>query len=181
MPRAIRTVVTGHDEKGRSIFLSDEIAGPESPNVYIPKHDPNVCLTNIWTFDRVPADLDPSGTEARPFTLKPRTGGAIFRCLEIPPESMRRYDGIDKYFAGMDAGNALAQGEKKKHPAMHKTQTIDVLVILEGEIWLILDEGEVLLRQGDCIVQRATNHAWSNRTEKPCLLGLILVDAAAAA
>jgi quercetin dioxygenase-like cupin family protein len=78
----------------------------------------------------------------------------------------------------MDAGKDQAQGTRKKHPAMHKAQTVDVLVVLAGEIWLILDEGEVLCKEGDFIVQRATNHAWSNRTDSPCSLALILIDAA---
>lgn len=180
MPRAVRTIVTGHDADGQSTVLSDIVAGQGAANVYIPAHDPNVCLTNVWTFADVPTEADALAATDAPFTLKPGKGGAIFRYLEIPPESMRRYDGIDRYFAGMDAGDDLAQGSKKKHPAMHKTATVDVLVILDGEIWLILDDGEVLCRQGDFIVQRATNHAWSNRTDRPCSLALILVDATAA-
>jgi quercetin dioxygenase-like cupin family protein len=78
----------------------------------------------------------------------------------------------------MDAGKDQAQGARKKHPAMHKTQTVAVLVVLAGEIWLILDEGEVLCKEGDFIVQRATNHARSNRTDSPCSLASILIDAA---
>lgn len=179
MPRAVRTIVTGHDAKGQSIVLTDATAGAGDPNVYIPAHDPNVCLTNVWTFDGVPTSSTTLPAKDAPFTLKPVKGGGIFRYLEIPPESTRRYDGIDAYFKGMDAGDDLAQGARKKHPAMHKTHTVDVLVVLDGEIWLVLDEEEVLCRQGDFIVQRATNHAWSNRTEKPCALALILVDAQA--
>ena len=177
MPRIVRTVVTGHDAQGRSLVASDSLAGPDSPNTYVPNHDPNVCLTNIWTFASVPTSAVDEPIGSSKFTLKPAQGGAIFRYLELPPESTRRYDGIDEYFRNMDAGGDQAQGAKKRHPAMHKTRTVDVLVVLTGEVWLLLDEGEVLCRQGDFIVQRATNHAWSNRTDKPCSLALILVDA----
>jgi mannose-6-phosphate isomerase-like protein (cupin superfamily) len=176
MPRAIRTVVTGHNRNGRSIITADRIDLPGSPNVYIPAHDPNVSLTDIWKFDGVPANVANDSAGSDSLSLKPPKGGVVFRCLEIPPESSRTYDGIHQYFAGMNAGDALDQ-VAKKHPAMHKTNTIDVLVVLEGEIFLITDEEETLLRAGDCIVQRATNHAWSNRTEAPCILALILVDA----
>jgi uncharacterized cupin superfamily protein len=60
---------------------------------------------------------------------------------------------------------------------MHKTDTIDNCVVLSGEIWAVLDEGEVLLRAGDCLVQRGTNHAWSNRSEEPCVIAFVLIAA----
>jgi mannose-6-phosphate isomerase-like protein (cupin superfamily) len=177
MPNPVRTVITGHDRNGQSIVEKDYVAAAGSPNVFIPAQDPNVCLADVWSVDSVPASMDSAVLEGAAFTLKPKRGGAIFRYLEIPPESLRRYEGFDDYFQQMDAGGDVATGAKKKHPAMHKTQTLDVLVVLKGEIWLILDEEEVLVRQGDFVVQRATNHAWSNRTEQPCSLALILIDA----
>lgn len=180
MPKAVRTVVTGHDAEGRSLLTADYLASAGDPNVFIPAQDANVCLTNIWTVDAVPASMESDVLDKGAFKLKPPLGGAIFRYLEIPPESTRRYEGFDDYFRQMDAGGDLAKGAKKKHPAMHKTHTVDILVVLKGEIWLILDEEETLCKEGDFIVQRATNHAWSNRTEVPCSLALILIDAAAA-
>jgi hypothetical protein len=51
MPRTVRTIVTGHDANGQSIVTGDRLSGPDSPNVYVPAHDPNVCLANIWSFD----------------------------------------------------------------------------------------------------------------------------------
>ena len=180
MPKAVRTVVTGHDAEGRSRLTGDYLAGAGAANVFIPAQDPNVCLANIWTMDAVPASMESDVLDQGTFKLKPPKGGAIFRYLEIPPESTRRYEGFEDYFHQMDAGGDLAKGAKKKHPAMHKTQTVDILVVLKGEIWLILDEEETLCREGDFIVQRATNHAWSNRGDVPCSLALILVDAIAA-
>ena len=70
--------------------------------------------------------------------------------------------------------------DSAKHPSMHKTDSIDYLVVIAGEMWMVMEEGEVLLRQGDCIVQRGTNHAWVNRSGKPCLLAAVLIDAEAA-
>jgi quercetin dioxygenase-like cupin family protein len=64
-----------------------------------------------------------------------------------------------------------------RHPAMHKTATVDYAIVLSGEIWALLDEGETLLRAGDVLVQRGTNHAWSNRSAAPCLVAFILVSA----
>src|SRR5882672_4058481 len=65
----------------------------------------------------------------------------------------------------------------RRHPGMHKTCTVDYCIVLSGEIWAVLDEGEVLLRAGDCLVQRGTNHAWSNRTDKPCVIAFVLIAA----
>jgi quercetin dioxygenase-like cupin family protein len=71
---------------------------------------------------------------------------------------------------------ALDKGNPR-HPGFHKTDTIDYAIVLKGEIWALMDEGETLLRQGDVLVQRGTNHAWSNRTEEPAVLAFVLIDA----
>jgi quercetin dioxygenase-like cupin family protein len=60
---------------------------------------------------------------------------------------------------------------------MHRTASVDYAFVLEGEIWAILDTTEVLLRQGDVLIQRGTNHAWSNRTSAQTLVGFVLIDA----
>ena len=65
----------------------------------------------------------------------------------------------------------------KRHPGFHKTDSIDYAIVLSGEIWALMDEGEVLLKTGDVLVQRGTNHAWSNRTEQPCCVVFVLIDA----
>ena len=65
----------------------------------------------------------------------------------------------------------------KRHPGFHKTATIDYAIVLSGEIYALMDEGEVLLKAGDVLVQRGTNHAWSNRTEQPCCIAFVLIDA----
>jgi uncharacterized cupin superfamily protein len=59
---------------------------------------------------------------------------------------------------------------------MHRTETIDYGIVLEGEIWLVLDDSEVLAKAGDVIVQRGTDHAWANRSDKVCRVAFILVD-----
>ena len=64
-----------------------------------------------------------------------------------------------------------------RHPAMHKTSTVDYALVVDGEIWALMDEGERLLRAGDCLIQRGTNHAWSNRSDRPCRVAFVLVSA----
>jgi uncharacterized cupin superfamily protein len=74
-------------------------------------------------------------------------------------------------------GAQAAPREKRRHPGMHRTRTLDYAIVLSGEIYAVLDEGEVLLEAGDVLVQRGTNHAWSNRSERPCRIAFVLVDA----
>ena len=59
---------------------------------------------------------------------------------------------------------------------MHKTETVDYAICLEGEIYLVLDDSEVLMKPGDLCVQRGTNHAWSNRSDGPCFMCFVLID-----
>jgi quercetin dioxygenase-like cupin family protein len=75
-------------------------------------------------------------------------------------------------------GAQAAPVEKRRHPGMHRTRTLDYAIVLSGEIYAVLDEGEVLLEAGDVLVQRGTNHAWSNRSDRPCRIAFVLVDAA---
>jgi uncharacterized cupin superfamily protein len=59
---------------------------------------------------------------------------------------------------------------------MHRTETVDYTVCLEGEIVMVLDDSEVLIRHGDSVIQRGTNHAWSNRSNAVCRMMFVLVD-----
>jgi uncharacterized cupin superfamily protein len=72
----------------------------------------------------------------------------------------------------------LAGQSASAHPGMHKTRSVDYAVVIEGEIDMVLDEGEVHLAAGDVLVQQGTNHAWVNRGERPCRIAFVLLDAA---
>jgi uncharacterized cupin superfamily protein len=67
--------------------------------------------------------------------------------------------------------------DASRHPGMHKTRTVDYALVLDGQIWALMDEGELLLEAGDCLIQRGTNHAWANRSDRPCRVAFILIDA----
>ena len=67
--------------------------------------------------------------------------------------------------------------ENARHPFMHRTDSVDYAIILSGEIYLMLDDTEYLLLAGDTVVQRGTNHAWSNRGTTTCEIAFVLVDA----
>ena len=96
----------------------------------------------------------------------------------VKPEVMEKLSSKDgaAAFAEMGAGDNVVQGGR--HPWMHRTDSVDYGIILSGEIWMLMDEEEddVLLRAGDVVVQRGTNHAWANRGTEPCTVMFVLID-----
>ena len=126
------------------------VASDESIESVAGRFDERAARCDPWRTDSLPPSLDaPDPMKAEP-TVTPSPGGTIFRILEIPP------------------GNDTTK---------HKTATLDYYVILEGELYMTLDEGEVLCRAGDVIVQRSTSHGWDNRSAKPARFAEVLIDA----
>jgi mannose-6-phosphate isomerase-like protein (cupin superfamily) len=171
MGRRYRRVVTGHDAQGRSVILMDG----ESPHSFVLEKAGGLQLTELWETTSSPADnagsADAAGHERR---IEPRDGGTVFRIIAYPPDSVRlKTLKPEEFFSSMGAQAADAA----RHPGMHKTDTVDYAIVLSGEIYAVMDEGEVLLRAGDCLVQRGTSHAWSNRTNEPCAIAFVLVAA----
>jgi len=172
----MRRVVTGHNAQGKSVIHSD---GP-SPHVLTIPGRTDFALTNLWVTNGAPAsNAGNADAAARPVVLEPPKNGAIFRVVEFPPDQAP--GGFDRKaaFAAMGAHHAM-DPDASRHPGMHKTDTVDFALVLSGEIWALMDEGEVLLRPGDCLIQRGTNHAWSNRTDEPAYVAFVLIDAAPA-
>ncbi len=175
MTSVLRRVVTGHDENMRACVIIDEAIDHYRENVLIPDGNPHRCLTNIWQLEQVPASNEGNAdTVNQPLTLQPGPAGAVFRTLEIPPDELMDFSKIGTYFDQMSGDSALDHDDDAP-PGMHRTATVDFIAVLSGEVWLLLDDGEALLKQGDTAVQRGTNHAWRNRTDKPCILAIVLV------
>ena len=135
--REFRRVVTGHDENGKAIVVSDETATHilERPN------RPGVRLTNFWKTNSTPAeyDGDPETCEG-PFILHPPKHGSVFRCVEFLPEDpevMAKLDGKSA-FAEMGAGDNVV--ENSRHPWMHRTDSLDYGIVISGEITMMMDD-----------------------------------------
>ena len=170
----VRRVVTGHDERGRAICVAD---GP-APRLISNPRRPGVAGADLWRTHEAPASLEAADrTMEGPTSLVPPVGGTVFRIIEFLPEHAHSSEGIDaaEAFAAMGARENLV--ENARHPFMHRTETIDYAVILSGEITMLLDEDDIVLRAGDTVVQRGTNHSWANRGSEPCRVGFVLVDA----
>ena len=72
--------------------------------------------------------------------------------------------------------DATHDKRESAHPGMHRTETVDYAIVLEGEIWAVMDKGESLMKAGDVLVQRGTNHAWANRSGKTARICFVLMD-----
>ena len=169
----MRRIVTGHNEEGRSVITLD---GPPARSI----GEDVGGLFELWNtdgnniistdnVDRADADI----------ILSPPIGGTKFRYFQInplpegvPDEMMQEIaaDAFEKI------GAAHHRVDTSKHPAMHKTDTIDYIILLKGDVTLILDEEEVSLKPFDVVVQRGTNHAWVNNGTEPALLIAVLIE-----
>ncbi len=168
-----RRVVTAIDEQGKSYFKHD---GPTPGRVEL-----GLFIDDeIWIDD--PARPDPSGeydpATAEGFQLEPPAGGSCIRIFTFLPETALAED-TEAYdpevlaaaASRFDTGDAM----EADNPGMHTTATIDYGIILSGNVTLELDNGEVDLGPGDVVVQRATRHAWRNRSGRPCVVAFVLI------
>jgi quercetin dioxygenase-like cupin family protein len=148
MTERSRRIVTGHDENGKSIVLSNG----ETPTV-VPLPDNGVVFHEIWSMGASPSRLE--ANEAEPtggaIHIEPKhRGGNVLRFVDLQPASLS---------------------------PMHRTETVDYGIVLDGEVFLILDDSEVHLKAGDVVIQRGTLHAWANRSNKLARMAFVLVDA----
>ena len=174
MAKKIRRVITGHDDNGVAKVISDEAASCilNRPN------RPGVTLTNLFMNHSTPAVMERRDDPVDgPLILHPPENGSVFRIVQFDPENPEALAKLDgkAAFAEMGAADNVVEGAR--HPFMHRTDSLDYSVILSGEIYMMMDEDEVLLKAGDTVIQQGTNHAWSNRGTEPCLIAFILTDA----
>ena len=144
----IRRIVTGHDAKHVAKALID---GPAT-NAKYPAA--GIVSTLLWCTDRMPADIaigeQPEDMGARAIGTPPPPNGTRFAVIDFPP------------------GNVAI---------MHRTETVDYVIMIEGELEMDMDDSTVKLKPGDVMVQRGTNHAWVNRGDKRARAAFVLIDA----
>jgi mannose-6-phosphate isomerase-like protein (cupin superfamily) len=151
---SVRRVVTGVDESGRSTVVSDGDAfGGDT-------------WGEVWAVDPaqgIDALADP---HEGPMVLDPPPGGLAWRVFSLPPDAVMRepLGEVATVIPGMESDG------------FHVTDTVDLVMVLDGEISLELDTGEVALRTGDCVVQRATHHAWRNRGDQPVRMMAVMLS-----
>ena len=177
----MRRIVTGHTESGKSVFVSDG----EPPRIASIKGIPDQGMAEIWATDGIATiPVGKGDPTVEMSSLVPGPEGTRFRvCHMLPAQVWERAarEGVDlaaarQEYAAKTPG--LAEVMEVEHPGMHTTDTIDYGVVMSGEIWLELDGGaEVHLKQGDCVVQNGTRHAWRNKGSETCVMAFVMVGA----
>lgn len=173
---AFKRVVTGHDQHGRATLASAGLA----PGRFDLKTVPGTVFHEIWSTMQSPVVLD-NGADptCRPLQLSPGPLGSLIRVVDIPPDSVQNplsEAEAAAVFAEIGQAQAGTGHAQSRHKLMHRTETLDYGIVTEGEVWLVLDDQEVQLNRGDVVVQRGTNHAWSNRTQVMARMVFILLD-----
>ena len=159
-----RRIVTGHDSSGQSVVVFDD------------EHEYKRRV-QIWTTEGSPADNSGEVVDAakRETRLEAPPQGSMFWLVELPPSQS-----ITPEAAAASAERLAGEGavtHSDRRPGMHTTRTIDYMVVLDGQVTLLLDEGEVTLHKYDTVVQRGTAHHWENRGTEPARLAFVLLDA----
>lgn len=172
-----KRIVTGHSEDGKAIIVSDT-----SPQRTYMVGGPNGAkFHEVWNTRQSPAIIDSISGEPEEtnLVLAPPKSGSRIRVVDFPAEGEEirnlTKDEAGKAFKSM-GGEEASTSQGAPHPLMHRTATIDYGIVIEGEMTLMVDEGEVTIKAGDIVIQRGTNHAWANRSGKVCRMAFILID-----
>jgi quercetin dioxygenase-like cupin family protein len=158
----VRRVVAAPDPSGRPAFLSDG-----TPTATLETPD-GVAVSDLWWIDGPPADASAGGDHPGPDVFVPPPGGFSWRVVRLPAPT-----GEDQWLR--------VPGDDDSRPGMHATDTLDFIVVLDGQLALGLDEGEYLLGAGDTAVQRGTAHRWRVVGDRPCTFTVVMVGAEAGA
>jgi mannose-6-phosphate isomerase-like protein (cupin superfamily) len=169
MAPEMRRVVTGLDERNHAVVLFDT-------RIPLKMIAPGIVATNFWITDSYPPALTREDPAGQPIGVAPPDNGTKFRVVEFLPLDAATEASMPPQMLQQAIANPPAKGIPVKHPLMHRTRSLDYAVILSGEIDMMLDDGDVHLREGDVIVQQATNHAWVNRGTAPCRILVVLMD-----
>ena len=174
MTKPIRRIITGNDANGRSRIIEDGA----SPAVRTVAERPGYRVTNLWATDSTPADINGPDLVAGLNGVQPPKNGSVVRIIDIPPEpkdEAERERAMKASF-GQLFSDARHEPKPGQHPGMHATTTVDYAILLAGELVAIMDEEEVTMQAGDVLIQRGTNHGWSNRSSEPARIAFILID-----
>ena len=174
----IRRVVSIKNRDGKSVVASD---GP-SPSARALRHTPGFVSTPLW-FTGASAQLtsDQSDAAVGFETLLPGPGETSFLIVTFPPDKVMMSSDFKPELAGpefLEAIPGIAHAMEPENPGMHTTPTIDYGFVLNGEIWLELDDGKTVhLKEHDVVVQNGARHAWRNKSDKPVTMAFVLIGA----
>ena len=171
-----RRVVVGTDEHGRSTIVSD---GNTETRLVTEAFTRNV----IWGATEVPTPVTADNAMTDAALIPPPPAGYYYDISTFPPDSEWDYEGgYAKALAAAGVGdpdeveNAHDVDGPGAIPGMHQTDTIDIVTVISGEIWCVVETGETLVKAGDTVVHRGTWHAWRNRSDAPCTVAALHIS-----
>ncbi|MDH7799025.1 MULTISPECIES: cupin domain-containing protein [unclassified Beijerinckia] len=169
----VRRVVTANDEQGRSYLLADGV----SPAILTTPGRPGYRNANIWRTIDAPTDVVATDTICAQSGVMPPKNGTVLRVIDFPPRPADPEERRRQASASLDnLFTDAVHNNDHRQPGMHLTQTVDYAIVLSGVITAIMDKDETDLHTGDILIQRATNHAWENRTNAMARVAFILID-----
>lgn len=174
--QSLRRIVTDNDSDGRSRILID---GAAAKLIAVEE----AGLAEIWTAQLQPDKLFDATDRlsVEDLKLEPASGDVKVRWFSTPPEDKSKTAEEREAAAAFGFGAAGASHcrvDTARHLMMHKTDSLDIIVLVKGEVDMLLDKGEAAsLKPGDVVIQRATNHAWVNKGSETALLVAILINA----
>ena len=175
----VRRIVTGRNSEGKSVFVS---IGP-APRSHDYVHIPGMSNTEVWATPPLPslaAKVEDPTLASR--SVIPEVGGTQFVFLKLPPNSVMQSPQFDGRAAGEENLKVIpGLAETFEPDGMHTSDTIDYGIVLDGEVWLELDDGRTEhLHRHDVIIQNGTRHAWRNKGDRPALLAFVCIGASRA-
>jgi hypothetical protein len=170
----VRRVVTATDINGRSRIVEDAPATA----IHTVAERPGFRAMNLWRTEESPARISAADSTPLHSGVLPPRGGTVLRVVDFPPEPHDSRELARSFDATFDVvlKDARRDHREKRHPGMHLTETLDYAIVLEGEVWSVMDQGETLLRAGDVLIQRGTNHSWANRSSRTARIAFVLID-----
>ncbi|AYN96569.1 cupin domain-containing protein [Pseudomonas sp. LTJR-52] len=172
----IHRIVTGHDANGRSTVCSEGAL----PSVVEMEAIPGFVFHEVWETTGSPVEINNAADPTTgPVMHNPPPNGTRIRFVDLPPDETyfdQHEARIAELFEQVNYVDGLTVKHDSPHSMMHRSEAIDYCVVIEGEIYIVLDDAEVLLKPGSVVVQRGTNHAWSTRSNSNCRLLFVQLD-----
>jgi len=164
MEKRARRIIVGLDNDGRSTFVGDEMTATRvATDAY--------TINQIWQATTVPTPVMAENALREKAVIPPPPRGYTYVITTFPPDSSWDYEaGYAKALAEAGAGDSVGKDDV---PGMHTTDTVDIVTVISGEIWALVETGETLMMQGDTLVQRGTKHAWRNRSGSDCTIAAL--------
>jgi mannose-6-phosphate isomerase-like protein (cupin superfamily) len=166
MPQVRRVVIGVGPDKKSTVLHRESPNHQEVPSIF--------WRSTLWAATELPVNNQTGGDRGADVTIRePSENGLIFRALEIPPDikdAKKHVEILQELNKKVKQKYPPTEKDLERHPSMHRTDTCDMFTVAYGEIYLVSDTDETLLQPGDTAVVLGVNHAWSNRSDKPCMI-----------